>query len=106
VKREKPNGILALVYNRHAATEIRQRLFDLIGDDARGVTISTCHGLSMRLVAASFARQAERVDSVAFDKIMAQATALLKGTALSNDEAEAQREKLIEGYRWILVDEY
>ena len=106
VKREGPRGILALVYNRHAATEIRRRLFDLIGEDARGVTISTCHGLAMRLVGASFAKQAEKVDSVAFDQIMAQAVALLKGEGLSRDEAEAQRETLIEGYRWILVDEY
>lgn len=106
VKRENPSGILALVYNRHAATEIRRRLFELIGDDARGVTISTCHGLAMRMIGASFSKQAEKVDSITFDKIMAQAVALLKGEGLSRDEAEAQRDTLIEGYRWILVDEY
>lgn len=106
VKRENPRGILALVYNRHAATEIRRRLFDLIGDDARGVTISTCHGFAMRMVGASFAKQAEKVDSFAFGEVMAQAVALLKGENLSRDEAEAQRDTLIEGYRWILVDEY
>jgi ATP-dependent DNA helicase RecQ len=61
VRRENPRGILALVYNRHAATEIRRRLFDLIGDDARGVTISTCHGLAMRMVGASFAKRANKV---------------------------------------------
>jgi ATP-dependent DNA helicase RecQ len=106
VRRENPRGILALVYNRHAATEIRRRLFDLIGDDARGVTISTCHGLAMRMVGASFAKRAEKVDSVDFDEIMHQAVSLLKGDGLSRDEAEAQRDTLIEGYRWILVDEY
>ncbi len=106
VKRENPRGILALVYNRHAATEIRRRLFELIGDDARGVTISTCHGLAMRIVGASFAKRAEKVESVDFDEIMAQCIALLTGEGLSRDEAEAQRETLIEGYRWILVDEY
>ncbi len=106
VKRENPRGILALVYNRHAATEIRQRLFELIGDDARGVTISTCHGLAMRMVGASFAKRADQVESGDFDEVMAQAIALLKGDGLSRDEAEAQRETLIEGYRWILVDEY
>jgi ATP-dependent DNA helicase RecQ len=37
---------------------------------------------------------------------MAQAIALLKGAGLSRDEADAQRETLIEGYRWMLVDEY
>lgn len=106
VKRENPRGILALVYNRHAATEIRRRLYALIGEDARGVTISTCHGLAMRLVGASFARQADKVDTGKFDDILLQAVALLRGEGLSRDEAEAQRDTLIEGYRWILVDEY
>ncbi len=106
VKRENPTGILALVYNRHAATEIRRRLFELIGEDARGVTISTCHGLAMRMVGASFAKRAEKIESVDFDEVIAQAVALLKGEGLTRDEAEAQRDTIIEGYRWILVDEY
>ena len=48
VKRENPHGILALAYNRHAAVEIRRRLAELIGDDARGVMVLTCHALAMR----------------------------------------------------------
>jgi ATP-dependent DNA helicase RecQ len=95
-----------LVYNRHAAIEIRRRLYDLIGDDARGVTVSTCHGLAMRLVGASFAKRAEKIESGAFDEIIKQAASLLKGEGLGRAEAEAQRDTLIEGYRWILVDEY
>ena len=106
VRRENPRGILALVYNRHAATEIRRRLFGLLGDDARGVTVSTCHGFAMRIVGASFAKQAEKIDSGAFDEVLGQAVSLLRGDGLSRDEAEAQRDTLIEGYRWILVDEY
>ena len=106
VRRQDPQGILALVYNRHAATEIRRRLFDLLGEDARGVTVSTCHGLAMRLVGASFAGQAGDIAKGKFDKILKQAVALLRGDGLSRDEAEAQRDTLIEGYRWILVDEY
>lgn len=106
VRRENPRGILALVYNRHAATEIRRRLFELIGDEARGVTVSTCHGLAMRLVGASFAKQAEKIETGAFDKVLQDAVSLLRGDGLSPDEAEAQRDTLIEGYRWILVDEY
>ena len=47
-RRENPRGILALAYNRHAAVEIRRRLADLIGDDARGILVLTCHGLAMR----------------------------------------------------------
>ena len=47
VRREKPRGFLALAYNRHAAVEIRRRLAELIGDDARSVMVLTCHALAM-----------------------------------------------------------
>ena len=40
VRRENPRGIVALAYNRHAATQIRRRLTEMVGDDARGVTRS------------------------------------------------------------------
>ena len=106
VRRENPRGILALAYNRHAAVEIRRRLLDLIGDEARGVTVSTCHGLAMRLIGASFAKRSDRLEPDAFDKVLQEAASLLRGDGLSRDEADAQREALIEGYRWILVDEY
>ena len=106
VRRQDPSGILALVYNRHAATEIRRRLFELLGEDARGVTVSTCHGLAMRLVGASFARQSGDIADGDFEEILNRAVSLLRGDGLSRDEAEAQRDTLIEGYRWILVDEY
>jgi len=106
VRRQDPQGIIALVYNRHAATEIRHRLFELIGGDARGVTVSTCHGLAMRLVGASFVGHAGAIPKGEFSRILKEAVALLGGNNLTPDEAEAQRDTLIEGYRWILVDEY
>ena len=53
-RRENARGILALAYNRHAAVDIRRRLVELIGNDARGVTVLTCHALAMRLAGASF----------------------------------------------------
>ena len=65
-KRENPRGILDLAYNRHAAVEIRRRLSELIGDDARGVIVLTCHALAMRLVGASFSGRANRVDDTDF----------------------------------------
>lgn len=104
VRREDPRGILVLTYNRHAAAEIRARLRHLIGDDAGLVTISTCHALAMRLVGASFAGSAAETHD--FDGIVREAVGLLNGEGLSKTEAEAQRETLIQGYRWILVDEY
>ena len=106
VRRENPRGILALAFNRHAAVEIRRRLADLIGDDARGVMVLTCHALAMRLVGASFAGRANRLRDGDFDDVLRQAVALLRGDGLPPDEADESRERLLAGFRWILVDEY
>ena len=106
VRRENPRGILALAYNRHAAVEIRRRLAELIGDDALGITVLTCHAMAMRLVGASFAGRPNAVDDGYFQEIMRQATALLRGEGLPPDEADEYRERLLAGFRWILVDEY
>ena len=105
-KRENPRGIIALAYNRHAAVEIRRRLAELIGDDARGVIVLTCHALAMRLVGASFTGRANRVDDLDFQDILRQATALLRGDDVPADEADEHRARLLRGFRWILVDEY
>jgi len=106
VKREKPEGILALAYNRHAAVEIRRRLRDLIGDDARGVTVLTCHAMAMRLVGASFTGRMDSANENLFRQILLDAIALLKGDGLPPEEADEQRDRLLSGFRWILVDEY
>lgn len=105
IKREDPNGILVLAYNRHAAAEIRERLRGLIGDEARFVTVSTIHALAMRLIGASFAGNAgsERQD---FDTLLMDAVRLLRGEGLDKAAAESLRETLVQGYRWLLVDEY
>ncbi|WP_211364218.1 RecQ family ATP-dependent DNA helicase [Propionivibrio limicola] len=105
MRRENPRTILALAYNRHAALEIRRRLRELIGDDACGVTVMTCHALAMRLVGASFAERKEQRDDD-FDAILEEATALLEGRGLPPEEADVQRDRLLAGFRWILVDEY
>ena len=81
-RRENPRSILALAYNRHAAVQIRQRLQDLIGEDAKGVTVLTCHALAMRLVGSTFARSIEETDAKAqtfFDNVLKEATDLLEG---------------------------
>ncbi|EBA13445.1 RecQ family ATP-dependent DNA helicase [Roseobacter sp. CCS2] len=104
IKREDANGILVLTYNRHAATEVRARLRALVGDDVNGVTVSTCHALAMRLVGTSFAGQ--KSEDHDFDGVILEAIRQLKGEGLSPSDAEAQRDALIQGYRWILVDEY
>jgi len=106
VRRENPRGILALAYNRHAAVEIRRRLAELVGDDARGVIVLTCHALAMRLVGASFEGRANRLDDNEFEEILKQAISLLRGDGLPPDEADEYRTRLLAGFRWILVDEY
>jgi ATP-dependent DNA helicase RecQ len=106
VRRDNPHSIVALAYNRHAAVEIRSRLADLIGDDAKGVTVLTCHALAMRLAGLSFAGRAETIDGDVFRDAMMQAVALLKGEGLAPEEADEQRARLLAGFRWILVDEY
>lgn len=106
VRRADPAGILVLTYNRHAAAEVRRRLAALIGPQAGLVTVSTCHALAMRLVGATFAGTFERGEEPDFEGVLRDAAALLRGDGLPRAEAEARREALIEGYRWILVDEY
>ncbi len=105
-RRENARGVLALAYNRHAAVEIRNRLKELIGDDARGVTVLTCHALAMRLAGTSFRKMAEQPDEKLFENVIRQAVDLLRGKDLPQDEADEQRERLLHGFRWILVDEY
>ena len=106
VSRENPRSILALAYNRHAAVEIRRRLADLIGDDARAVIVLTCHALAMRLTGASFTGRANQPDDEDFKTILRQATSLLRGEGLPPEEADEMRTRLLAGFRWILVDEY
>ena len=110
VRREDPRGILALSYNRHAAVEIRRRLYDLIGDDSRGVMVSTCHALAMRLVGASLSGHTDQVDAPAVDswlnEVLSEATALLRGDGLEPEDSEESRRRLLAGFRWLLVDEY
>ena len=107
VRRQPPRSILALAYNRHAAMEIRRRLTDLIGEDARGVIVLTCHALAMRLTGESFVGRANRINEQPdFKGSLQRATALLQGEGLMPDEADEMRDRLLAGFRWILVDEY
>ena len=106
-RRQPAQSILALAYNRHAAVEIRRRLAHLIGEDARGVIVLTCHALSMRLTGETFVGRAARINEQPdFKGSIQRATALLQGDGLMPDEADDMRDRLLAGFRWILVDEY
>ena len=91
VRRQNPRSILALAYNRHAAVEIRRRLADLIGNDANGVTVLTCHALAMRLVGASFSGNADLRDGEELknllEDVMNQAIDYLQGDELAEEDA-------------------
>ncbi len=104
VRRENPGSILALTYNRHAAVEARRRLDELIGKDARGVNVMTCHALAMRILGVSFAQAAANPSDETFNVILRDAARLLK----TSDEANAfvTREQMLGHLNWILVDEY
>jgi ATP-dependent DNA helicase RecQ len=66
--------------------------------------VLTCHALVMRLAGVSFVGRADKVNGDAFKAVLQQAVALLKGA--DRPEADVQRERLLAGLRWILVDEY
>ena len=103
VRRENPRRILALTYNRHAAVQVRRRLRNLIGNDANGVYVMTCHALALRILGISFAKTAADPDDGTFGKILRDAARLLGS---EGDSAGLRREQLIGQLRWILVDEY
>ena len=77
VRRENPRRILALTFNRQAAVQARRRLHDLIGDDARGVNVMTCHALAMRILGISFADTATNPTDDMFEDILRQAALAL-----------------------------
>ena len=104
-RREPAGSIIALAYNRHAAAEIRRRLRALIGDDALGVTVMTCHALAMRLAGVSL-EHCDRSDDERFRDILRRAIALLRGDGQPEGDADESRDRLLAGFRWILVDEY
>ncbi len=141
VQREPATSLIVLTFNRHAAWEIRKRLFALIGSEAFAVTVLTYHSLALRLTGSSLTYLVENPDrsdftrppSAQFDRLQArldmvleQAVALLEGTAdaihppshshntannlppdsVQDENAELIRERLLAGYRYILVDEY
>ncbi len=109
--RQVPAGsILVLCFNRNAATQLRQRLFDLVGSDARAVNIQTYHGLALRLSGHAFdvaGSREEHSGEQQFQTMLEQAIELLSGTRpCINIDGEEMRERLLTGYRHILVDEY
>ena len=59
---------------------IATALFELIGADAKGITVKTYHGLAMILTGTSFAERAERGHDggINFDELIRDAVKLLQ----------------------------
>ena len=102
VLRTSPRSILALAYNRHAAVEIRKRLKALIGDDARGVDVATCHAFAMRIMGRAPSEAARKWDDDDFKKVLTEASAMLNEQGDTGDA----HDRLLQHYRYVLVDEY
>ncbi|MGR9046772.1 MAG: ATP-dependent helicase, partial [Gammaproteobacteria bacterium] len=110
VKQIPARSILVLCFNRNAAGELRQRLFELIGSDAKAVTVQTYHGLSLRLsghALSGMEKEDEKDADRQFRAMIEQAIDLLTGKQSSlNVGRDEMRDRLLAGYRFILVDEY
>jgi len=113
VLREAPSSIIVLAFNRGAAWEIRQRLRQLIGGESGAVTVMTYHALALRLTGTSLAGLADNaasdVSRQGLDEVLDEAIALLQGKVVlagMDGEGDELRERLLSGYRHILVDEY
>ena len=109
VERIPARRILVMCFNHGAAVTLRKRLFQLVGPDARGVTVATYHGAAMRLAGISLRvlmeRQAEQ--TVDFDALVREAVALLRGEKnLPGVAPDEIRDQLLQGFSHILVDEY
>ncbi|MFP4261255.1 MAG: RecQ family ATP-dependent DNA helicase [Opitutales bacterium] len=109
VRRVHRASIIVLCFNRHAAVELRRRIWRLVGRDAAGVIIQTFHGLALRLLGRTMAQVGVEEDSpgLKFEEIIPEAIRMLKGEADATDiDAELSRQRILGSLSHILVDEY
>jgi ATP-dependent DNA helicase RecQ len=111
VLRVPPESVLVVCFNHSAAVSLRRRLLKLLGEEARGITVQTYHGIAMRITGTSFAELSERSpggdEEPPFHELIPNAIRLLRGdTELPGFPADELRERLLSSFRHILVDEY
>lgn len=106
VLRVPAGRIIALAYNRGAAMQLRRRLVALAGDDARGVLVMTYHAMALRLTGTSLAGAERTASGVDFGKMLQDAIDLLEGKSSAQIDADEIRDRLLQGYEHIFVDEY
>ncbi|MCK9517035.1 MAG: RecQ family ATP-dependent DNA helicase [Ottowia sp.] len=106
VLRVSPGRIIALAYNRGAAIQLRQRLLALAGGDARGVLVMTYHAMALRLTGTSLAGAERAATPIDFKQMLQDAIDLLEGSSPALLDADDIRDRLLQGYEYIFVDEY
>jgi len=114
IQREEPESLLVLAFNRSTVSELRQRLMldNMLGKRAWRLQIHTYHSLAMRLLG-EFPPDEQTEFQSWSNSLMQRATALLEGNqtacgdaSVSDVESDDLRQRLIAGFRFILVDEY
>ena len=105
IDKVRPESILVLCFNHQTAVELRKRLNDLMGNDARRMQVMTYHGLALSLTGTSPEGSGQGL-SDSFDTVIEQAIRLLDGEDAQELDPDTQRERLLGGIEHILVDEY
>lgn len=106
VRRIPPESIIALAFNRFAAIELKRRLEALIGSDAWAITVMTYHAMALRLTGTSLSVSGDKATEIDFSKLLADAVSLLEGGSGGLGDADDLRDRLLQGYEYIFVDEY
>lgn len=100
------SAIIVLTFNRLAAQEVKRRLFGLVGPLAAAVTVMTYDGMAMRLLGVRFDSNNREYGKSQFKEWCRQAATMLSDDLENDDGNDETRERIMAGFRYILVDEY
>lgn len=100
------SAIIVLTFNRLATQEVKRRLFGLVGPLAAAVTVMTYDGMAMRLLGVRFDGNNREYGKSQFKEWCRQAAAMLSDDLENDDGNDETRERIMAGFRYILVDEY
>ena len=100
------SSIIVLTFNRLAAQEVKRRLFCLVGSLAAAVTVMTYDGMAMRLLGVRFEGNNREYGKGQFKEWCKKAVAMLSDDLETDDINDEARERIMAGFRYILVDEY
>ncbi|MDJ0869070.1 MAG: RecQ family ATP-dependent DNA helicase [Myxococcota bacterium] len=101
--RVRPREVLVVCYTRANALELRRRLFELVGRDARFVTIQTIHAVAISMVGI---HRLGADGDLTLETCLPVAAAMLRGETMEAAEQTRQRDALLRGFNYLFVDEY